>query len=139
MKTRNVTISNADIYTVVPLLNSLVGKDLPILGAYKLAKLVGALQDEFDLLEKHRVQLVEKFAERDDKGNLIYQPQKNPDDPNKQVRIADSEGFAKELQELMEQNHEIEIVELAVAELGGETTISVRDIYPIARLGLLAD
>lgn len=136
MNTRKVTLSNEDIFTAVPVLNSLADMDLPVIGAYKLTKILMVLQDEYELIEKLRVQLIEEHGERDDNGSLVLE--KDVDGATGRVKLTNLEEFSKKFGELLQQEHEIDVVDLSISELG-DVSISVKDLYPVVRLGLLTD
>ena len=61
--------------------------------SFKIGRLVRELDKELKLFEKERERLIEKYAEKDEKGNLIF--------TGKNVKILDTIQFNKEMEELL--------------------------------------
>jgi hypothetical protein len=83
MKTDLKAILNAK-----PALDKLLNSSLPISAAFKLKKLVRAINEELSHFENERISLVKKFGVEDDQGNINVDPAKLND-------------FSKELDELL--------------------------------------
>ena len=87
----NLTLSNA--VGLVPILRQVMNKNFKGSVSFKIGRLVRELDKELKLFEKEREKLIEKYAEKDDDGNLIF--------TGKNVKILDTIQFNKEMEELL--------------------------------------
>lgn len=87
----NLTLSNA--VGLVPILRQVMNKNFKGSVSFKIGRLVRELDKELKLFEKEREKLIEKYAEKDEKGNLIF--------TGKNVKILDTIQFNKEMEELL--------------------------------------
>ena len=87
----NLTLSNA--VGLVPILRQVMNKNFKGSVSFKIGRLVRELDKELKLFEKEREKLIEKYAEKDEKGNLIF--------TGKNVKILDTIQFNKEIEELL--------------------------------------
>jgi hypothetical protein len=90
-------LENGDIFMAKEPLQKLLEQKLPVMISYKLAKMVGKLNEQYKVIEEVRQGLVKKYGTADEKNRLTV----NPDSPN-------WDKFMSEFAELMGQ--EVEIV-----------------------------
>lgn len=93
----NLTLSDA--VGLVPILRQVMNKNFKGSVSFKIGRLVRELDKELKLFEKERERLIEKYAEKDGNGNLIF--------TGKNVKILDISSFNKEIQELLDNRLEI--------------------------------
>ena len=82
-----------DAIGLVPILRQLMSKNFKGSVSFKIGRLVRELDKELKLFEKEREKLIEKYAEKDEKGNLIF--------TRKNVKILNTIQFNKEMEELL--------------------------------------
>lgn len=67
-----ITITVNDLLNTIPVLQELINKPFKGATAFKLARLMRELDRETTLFDESRKKLAEKFGERDENGNLIF-------------------------------------------------------------------
>ena len=117
-----------DIVNSQTSLQKLLGVSLPVKVSYKLSKLVAKLQPELDIFNKEKDKLIEKYGEKDDKGNWTIKQ--------------DSENmpkFVEEINELTEMEVNIDFGDgkpfekISVADLG-DVKIEAQDLLSLSYL-----
>ncbi len=63
-------LKNETIYNSMDALNALIKKPLPVKTAFDVAKLAVKFNDQLKAIERTRMGLVQRFAKKDDEGNL---------------------------------------------------------------------
>jgi len=61
------------IYFSYPVLSKLVTQEMPIKVAFKIGKIIKTLGEEFEMIEKQRVALVNKHGEKSEEGIKVPQ------------------------------------------------------------------
>ena len=113
--------SLGEIYGLTRSLQKVTDKELPIKVSFRLYKFMKDCSAEMEILEKSRVQLVEKYAAPYEDGK------------EKQVSDENKEEFQKEFGTLL--NEEVEIgFELISLEDLGDISISTNDLIPMQKL-----
>ena len=67
----NVTVRN--IIESVPIFRRITSETFNMGAAYKIARLIRELDNEYELFEKARADLINKYGEKDEEGNLKEQ------------------------------------------------------------------
>lgn len=98
-------------------LSEILGKELPVKPSYWLARIATKLDSELRAFEKARVNLVIKYARKDEKGNPIVKKDKDGK-PTRDYDVPDMDAFNKEYDELAEQEIEININPIKLDALG---------------------
>lgn len=101
------------IASQVSLVN-ITDKELPVLTAWKLARVVRNLENEISAYEGARVPLVKKYGEKDEMGNWSVLPKHN-------------EAFQNEIREVLEQEVVVDIPLISLEALG-EANFKPRDL-----------
>lgn len=94
-------------------LQKMMTKELPIKTAYRLSKLVNAVNDELGNFEDQRKKLVEKYGEK--KGEEVVVPKDKAQD------------FQKDMQELLDVEVKIDFDPISLSDIG-EISLSPVDI-----------
>lgn len=67
-----ITMTVNDLLNVIPILRELLNKPFKGSTAFKLARLMRELDKETTLFEESRQRLAEKYGERNENGNLVF-------------------------------------------------------------------
>lgn len=110
---------------MVQSLPKIMDKEVPAKTAYWMSRATDQLQSELRPFEKARFKLIEKYATKDDSGELV----KTGD----QYEILDMPGFEKEFAELAGQEIEIKYEPIPVDHLG-DIKLTPRDLLGLGRL-----
>ena len=105
-------LTNRKIVNDANFLGALTQKQLPIKISYAIAKNISKIESELKIYNKEREKLIDKYAEKDDKGeNLI--------DENNQLKILDEhlQTWNKDINELLDIEVEIEIHKFKLDDL----------------------
>ena len=86
-------------------------KKLPIKMSFAIQKNAKRIKEIVDFATERQNDIIERCAERDDKGNYI------PSEDGKGIRIAEAETFMKEMNELMEIDMDVELVKISMADV----------------------
>jgi hypothetical protein len=86
--------------------------DLPVKPAYWLSRFTNKVVSEAKAFDTVRMKLIDKYSEKDEKGKPVI------DDKSKEYKLVDREAFAKEFEELVEQEFEIDYKPVKLADLG---------------------
>lgn len=101
--------------------NKLIKAEVPISTAYKLKSVVKTLGEEQKKFEDLRTSLIEKYAPKNKKGEIV----KN-EDGGYAVAEKNKEAFFEEIKELL--NVEVELPKIKVSELGTKLEMSAQDL-----------
>lgn len=123
MKLKNKQLNKETIAFI----NTLLDKEINAVSAFKMMRLVKTLDEIVKTKQESEVNLIKKYAEKDEDGN-IKRSEKNPES----IDISDEnvESFNKELAELNDYENEIEFEPFTIEELGLEKC-SVNDLMKI--------
>lgn len=119
-------ISNERIVSDLTKLREISEKQLPIKVSYAIAKNINKIESELKIYNSEREKLIDKYAEKDEKGNLISHPNGN-------VKFKDDciELWNKEVKELLAIENEIDIHKFSIDLLEGYNTLSAADLMAI--------
>lgn len=95
-----ITLREIYIPIIKQELSILSNTDVSMKAAYKVAKLINKITPEFNLIEKFRVDLVNKYGVSDDKGNINVPSEK-------------LEEFGKEFNDFLNTEIELDIEPLS--------------------------
>jgi hypothetical protein len=127
-----IKIYLGEIDSILMSLQTLINKELPIKLSYSLSKLEKTLESEYKLLAEKKNELINKYAERDDKNKVILL---NPDEFGRQ-EIKIKEGLKEEsltkLNELYNIETEINFEPISL-DLLGDISISPKDLLVLDR------
>jgi len=117
-------IKLGSLNNVLDSLNKLIDKEINIKTSYKLSKLFKQLANEYNIFEENRMKLINKYAEKDEIGNVRVNMENNS------VFIIDNnkEKFNKEINELVNIEVEIFIEKIRLDDLG-DIKVSPRDLF----------
>lgn len=96
----------ANIFNSWAALSKMSNADLPAKKSYALAKFMAGAGSEYELLEKQRTKLVEKYGEKSADGNVAVKPE-------------NFEAFAAEFNTLLDQEIELYTLDLDIDDLEG--------------------
>ena len=80
----------------INVLSELAKKEIPAKAAFIIARILGQITDEYNTYQTSRRQLIEKYGEKDENGNL-----KTNEDGNAFIRKEDINKFNEELKALV--------------------------------------
>lgn len=107
-------LSNEKILNDAEQLVKISQKSLPIKASYAIAKNLAKIESELKIYNKEKEKLIEKYAERDEKGNII--PDENGQIKLKIECIAD---WNKDIKELLAIENDIAIHKFPISALEG--------------------
>lgn len=93
-------LKNKTLLDSVGVLRKLNNMDLNIKVSYAIAKNITNIEKEFEVYDKEKNKLIDKYGEKDDDGNLKL-------DANGNVNIVDKENWNKEFKELLEIENDV--------------------------------
>jgi len=102
----------SEIRTIMQGLDEINKIDLPVKPAYWLSRFTNKVVNEAKAFDTVRMKLIDKYSEKDEKGKPVI------DDKSKEYKLVDREAFAKEFEELVEQEFEIDYKPVKLADLG---------------------
>lgn len=105
-------LSNERILNDLKTLGEISQKQLPIKVSYAIAKNISKIESELKIYNKEREKLINKHAEKDDKGKVIA-------DENGQIKFKDPEAWDKDIKELLAIENEIEVHKFHLEALEG--------------------
>ena len=111
----------AEIRSMAPGLNAILGKDLPAKPSYWLARFMDKVQSEMRAIEKARMNLVRKFAKKDKREAILFIKDKDGKDTNQiDFTKGNFEKFQKEFAKLLEEKIEIKFKPIKLKDLDVE-------------------
>ena len=116
-------IKIGELNTILESLNKIIDKEISIKISYKISKLTKQLMNEYKLYEENRIRLINKYAERDEQGNIKI----NKEDNTIIILDVDRDKFNNEFIELVNIDIEIEFDKIRLDDLG-DVMISPRDL-----------
>ncbi|MDD7793702.1 hypothetical protein [Clostridium sp. 'White wine YQ'] len=119
-------LSNERIINDAAKLKEIAQKQLPIKVSYALAKNIAKIDSELKIYNKEREKLIDKYAEKDEKGNII-----SYENGNIKIKYDCIEDFNKDNKELLEIENEIEIHQFNFSLLDGYNNISAAELMAI--------
>jgi len=101
-------------------LNDILGKEIPAKVAYWLARFLEKINSETNAMEKARLKLADKYAEKDEEGNLAILKDENGVSLN-QYKFKDGNlaKFAKEYEELSKEEFDVDFKPISIDRLDG--------------------
>jgi hypothetical protein len=114
-------VKMGDIYSSVPVLNSILQMELPAKASMKVVSLVTELNKQLQQAEEFRVNLVEKYGKKNKENNFVV------DDKKK-------EEFIKEFNEFLEKDVQVFSELLEISDFGDSFKISPAQLSSIQYL-----
>lgn len=105
-----VTIN--DILNAVPVMRELADTSMKIKTAYKVSKIMSAIDKEYQLFQEARTKLIEKYGDRDENHEL-----KIDDNGNYSIPPENISNFNEELNEILVETVELNVNPLSIDEL----------------------
>ena len=99
-----IEVQLKDIISSPEVLNEIAKKDLKARPAYKLARVMREIDREFSLFQENRKQLISKYADKDEKGNIKYNK-----DGNITVEKDKIDLFNNEIEELLNTSIQLNV------------------------------
>lgn len=112
----NITLTVREIVGGYPAIRAIADKELPAVTAWKLAKILRTVGDEYDAYESARRPLVEKYGEQDEVGNI-------------QVARANIQKFESEVKEVLDQEVVVALELISLDDLG-DVPVKATDLAP---------
>ena len=106
-----VKVTLKDIVNNIQFITELSRQMMPARAAYKVGKLLRKLTDEFNDYNSQRQKVVEKYALRDEQGNMVIS------DGNIQFNSESYSLFEKEFQDLIDTEVEIDTLPIKLYEI----------------------
>lgn len=105
-------LSNEKILADIVKLREISKKVLPIKASYAIAKNMKKIEDELEIYYKERDKLIDKYAEKDENGNVKI-------DETGFIVIRDKESWDREIKELLAIENDIKIHKFPIDVLEG--------------------
>lgn len=105
-------LSNEKILADIAKLREISKKELPIKASYAIAKNMKKIEDELEIYYKEREKLIDKYAEKDENGKIKI-------DETGFIVFRDTEGWDKEIKELLAIENDIKIHKFPIDVLEG--------------------
>lgn len=99
-----------EIQKIYAELNGINSKKLPLKVGFIINRNLKKMQSVIEDLDKARNEAIEKYAERDDKGNIVQSE-------NGGIRITDATAFSNDMAEVLETDIEIEFDKFTMEDL----------------------
>ncbi|KKR00038.1 MAG: hypothetical protein UT24_C0018G0020 [Candidatus Woesebacteria bacterium GW2011_GWB1_39_12] len=112
------------IYNMASSLRKLIQQEVPVKVAYQLAKNVRVIDDEYQLIEKQRADLIRKHGEVQEDGS---------------TRVADENvaAFTKEMAEYLRTSTEVDVKSVSISDLGDNCKLTPQEVIDLE--GLLVE
>lgn len=107
-----IEVTLNELLNVSSVMQELAKKPMKVKAAYKTAKMLNAIEKEYQLFQDARTKLIEKYGQRGDDGNL-----KIDENGNYSVSNENLIAFNKELNEMLEEKVTLNANPLNVEEL----------------------
>jgi len=111
-------------------INEMIDMEISALSAFKLVKMVKQLDEIVKAKTKSEVALVQKFAKKDDGGEIVLGKDEDGKEVPNSYEIIDIESFQKEMTELMDYDNEIAYEPIKIEDLG-LVTVKVKNLLKL--------
>ena len=109
-------MKNWQIKPILEALSSIdMNQSMPLKFRYARQKSMAALAKELEILDKTRVEICERFAEKKEDGTF----EMVDNDGSQEYKIKDKESFSKEINELFNQDVEISLHTVKIDDFQG--------------------
>ena len=102
-------------------INEMIELEVSALSAFKLVKLVKQLDEIVKAKTKGEVAVVQKYAKKDDSGNIVLGKDEEGNEVPNTYEITDVDAFNKEMTELMNYENEVDYEPIKFEDLGLST------------------
>ena len=113
--------SLGEIYNLIRSLQKVTSKELPIKISFRLYKFLKKCSEEMEILEKSRVQLLDKYSAPYEEGE------------DKKIPDENKGKFQEEFGTLLNEKVEIEFEPISIEDLG-DIVISANDLIPMQKI-----
>lgn len=107
----------AEVNADYALLLSIADKKLPVKLAYAISKNIAKLEAERKTSEAERIKLCERYAKKDENGEFVLTKSVIDGQQVSGYQIEDEAEFAKQLQELLALEVEIDLMQVPISVL----------------------
>lgn len=107
-------LSNERMLEDIQKLGEIANRELPVKASYAIAKNISKIEAELKVYDKERKKLIEKYAEKDDKGNV-----KSDEHGNVVFKEDCKEQWNRDIKELLAIENDIDINKFNINELDG--------------------
>lgn len=104
--------TNEQLVKDAPILQRLSQKELPIKVSYAIAKNISHIESELKIYNNEREKLIDKYAEKDEKGNVKA-------DKDGNIMLNDKAGWDKDIKDLLAIESDIDIRRFKLSQLDG--------------------
>jgi hypothetical protein len=135
MEIKNSTIMSPNF---IPAMNKLLKVEMPVKECIALAEAIDKINDKLKVLETAKKGIMDRFAKKDESGELVTQP--TVSDPNLRTPVFESEEsakeFAEEIQKLLDEATELPLE--GKITLKGDIQMSTEDFMVVKDLVAIA-
>ena len=110
------------IYSSIDVFKKLMAQELPLNVSYQFTQLLKNLNTHFNVLETTRLELVKKFGEKQESGEVRV------------VTDDDKKSFLDEFNELLSKEVEIDWEPISLETMGNKVTLTIPDLNRISFL-----
>jgi len=130
------TLTNENLFIAFQALEQLSGKEAPILVSHKIARMMLKIRPEFELLQTIRQGIVNKYAVKDEQGNIITTKDVNG---NEVPTSTDQKALDAEWKKLMDGTITVDVGSLSVTEFGENFEVLPVFLEILMKAGLLIE
>lgn len=123
-----ITLTINEIMNSVPVLEKISQVNINGVFAFKIARMIRELNKEIELFEKQRVEMIEKYCERDEEGQMVM-----IDESQVKIKEENIQKYNDELREILGTEVEINVETVPLDNLS-EIKISPQDALFIDKL-----
>lgn len=122
-----------EILTLNGLFNEFENINMDLDTACKIADNISELETPVKLITKKRQEIITKYGEKDENGNIIENPE------NHEIKILDMNAFRSELDGLMEEEIEIKNLNKITKDFLRELKVTPKTIRILKSVDLIAE
>jgi len=123
-----------EVFAITRSLPKLTDKELPIKISYRLLKFLKSCSEEMETLEKSRVKLIKKYAEKSVEDEKDDGKKKNSSE-QRDIKVADEnkDKFQEEFSILLNEEVEIDFEPICIEDFG-EITFATNDLISLQKI-----
>jgi len=138
MESKEITLRNSQILNIVPALEALSGKDIPITIAFLIAKTLKTFDEELTTINEQRNKLINKYAEKDEEGNNVVTTSTGKVPNMTSTVLRDPEKYQDEVGNLLDMSQTLVVYPIKASKLG-EINMKPAHILVLVETGVLED
>ena len=124
--------TNGEVLAITQVLNKMAKlPTLPVKGKYWIGRDVKLFRDIAATIEEQRKALLDKYADKDDKGKPIIEPVEVDGKMMEKFKMSDEDAFREELQGLFDIETDVEFFPIKLEMLGEAEGITANEMVAL--------